>query len=306
MMADMYLPYGVNDDGQLIYIDQVARGRTSLHCPYCGRGLIARKGDVIAPHFAHDGQTCRDVKRSTDAISLPCYDSFYSHVPTKARPLLRAFYRIYNPDDDDTDDKPVRLYRDGMDWLERLELIKPTYNYYRGWTGHELTHAGKVPFGLLSLNLFNQFQAPLLYDKLTHLEAAAHAALGTADEHVAETDLLIYRAQLRRIFGATLYFIEVRTDGKTLHKIGVTSRPLDQRIAEIRADLAPHFGAVEIKPISTWENRGNVELYFKFRYRPFNHPIGALTEYFSFDDVKPVLRDLRRMKPSGYPEYLRT
>jgi hypothetical protein len=32
----MYLPYGVDEQGQLVYIDQVARGKTTLCCPYCG------------------------------------------------------------------------------------------------------------------------------------------------------------------------------------------------------------------------------------------------------------------------------
>jgi hypothetical protein len=40
-----------------------------------------------------------------------------------------------------------------------------------------------------------------------------------------------------------------------------------------------------------------VELYFKHRYKEFNYKIGKLTEYFKFDDIEPVLRDLRRMKP---------
>jgi hypothetical protein len=102
---------------------------------------------------------------------------------------------------------------------------------------------------------------------------------------------------MQRILQTTLYFIEVRTDEGVLHKIGVTTRPIEQRLAEIRLDLVTHFGAVEVVPLGTWAHRGNVELYFKHRYRQFQRPIGSLTEYFAFDDVKCVLRDLRRMKP---------
>jgi hypothetical protein len=295
-MTEIYLPYGIDEDGQLVYIDQVARGRTVLLCPYCGVRLIARKGEVLAPHFAHDGKTCHAASRSLEAIALPCYDSFYSHIPTRARPLLRAFYRIENPDAEIDEDR-VRLTRDDIDWLKSLGLIKPKYNYWRGWDGHELTHAGKVPFGLLSMDLFGRFQTPLLLERLAQLEAAALAAIGTADAHTTETDLSLYRAQLRRVLSATLYFIEMRADGRMLHKIGITTRPLDQRIAEIRADLAPHFGTVELVPIRSWPNRGAVERYFKHRYRRFQHKIGNLTEYFAFDDVRAVKRDLSRMKP---------
>jgi len=42
---------------------------------------------------------------------------------------------------------------------------------------------------------------------------------------------------------------------------------------------------------------GNVELYFQYRYQPFNYRIGKLTEYFQFPNVKVVLQDLYEMKP---------
>jgi hypothetical protein len=49
--------------------------------------------------------------------------------------------------------------------------------------------------------------------------------------------------------------------------------------------------------LGTWDHRGNVEPYFKYRYRRYQRLIGNLTEYFTFEDVKPILRDLRRMQP---------
>src|SRR5690606_35366258 len=95
----------------------------------------------------------------------------------------------------------------------------------------------------------------------------------------------------------SLYFIEVRAPQRILHKIGVTTRLMELRLAEIRADLRPHAGEVELVPLGVCRHRGNVELYYKHRYRRFQQPIVTLTEYFAFDDVKAVLRDLRRMKP---------
>lgn len=278
----MYLPYGVNGDGQLVYIDQVARGRTPLRCPYCGTRLLARKGARVAPHFAHDGATCRDVKRADTAVALPVYDSFRLQLSAKAWAALRALH-----DEGHTVD---------ADWLEELGLVKSFFTPY-GNERYALTHKGKIPFGELSLNLFNQFQEPLIHERHEQLEQAALAALGSADETTALTDLRLFRAQMRRILETALYFIEVHTEQGVLHKIGVTTRPLEQRVAEIRADLIPHFGAVELVPLGTWAHRGNVELYFKHRYRRFQHPVGTLTEYFVFDDVKAVLRDLRRMQP---------
>ena len=48
--------------------------------------------------------------------------------------------------------------------------------------------------------------------------------------------------------------------------------------------------------LGLWEHRGNVELYFKHRYQPFNYRIGKLTEYFVFPNVKLILNDLYEMK----------
>ena len=53
---------------------------------------------------------------------------------------------------------------------------------------------------------------------------------------------------------------------------------------------------VAVSLLGLWEHRGNVELYFKHRYQPFNYRIGKLTEYFAFPDVKPVLNDLYGME----------
>ncbi|HEY9819805.1 MAG TPA: hypothetical protein V6D35_03365, partial [Candidatus Sericytochromatia bacterium] len=49
--------------------------------------------------------------------------------------------------------------------------------------------------------------------------------------------------------------------------------------------------------LGLWEHRGNVELYFKHRYKGFNHRIGTLTEYFVFPNGKTVLNDLYGMEP---------
>ncbi len=40
-------------------------------------------------------------------------------------------------------------------------------------------------------------------------------------------------------------------------------------------------------------------IFFKHHYPVYQEGIGSLTEYYRFEDVKPVLRDLRRMKPKA-------
>ncbi len=83
-----------------------------------------------------------------------------------------------------------------------------------------------------------------------------------------------------------------------MYKIRVTTRPIQQRLAEIKADLLPQSKTVAIQILGTWPHRGNVELYFKHRYHNYNYRIGSLTEYFKFGaaDANTALHELQQMK----------
>jgi transcriptional regulator with XRE-family HTH domain len=61
------------------------------------------------------------------------------------------------------------------------------------------------------------------------------------------------------------------------------SYPIEERVIEIYRDLAAYYKKIEIKILETSASP--------------NYKIGKLTEYFKFDEVEPVLRDLRQMKP---------
>jgi len=65
----------------------------------------------------------------------------------------------------------------------------------------------------------------------------------------------------------------------------------------VQRDVRTHYLDVGVSFLGLWEHRGNVELYFKHRYQPFNYRIGKLTEYFVFPFVKALLQDLCEMKP---------
>ncbi len=60
--------------------------------------------------------------------------------------------------------------------------------------------------------------------------------------------------------------------------------------------MRAHYSDVAVNLLGLWEHRGNVELYFKHRYQPFNYRIGKLTEYFQFPNVKLILNDLYGME----------
>ncbi len=296
----MWLQYGVDKDNTLVDIEDASSGKTRLKCPYCGGALTAKKGKVQEHHFAHSEQTCREVTRTCDreTPTLPLYNSFNINLTGKELEKLKSLWNKYG-----SFDKGV--YReDVLPAFIREGLLR--YNKYLRYACYLFTKLGKIPVGQLSLVLFNQQQEPLMLDKLQDLEKKAVYAYRTTAPNFQEclSDLRIYRAELRKILSTTLYYLEIKAASETLYKIGVTRRAVAERVAEVQRELSAYYPSVSIKVLRTWEHRGNVEKYFKYRYRAFNYKIGSLTEYYKFDDedAKSTLRDLRRMKPKVLSE----
>ncbi|MBD6620540.1 GIY-YIG nuclease family protein [Komarekiella sp. 'clone 1'] len=288
----MWLKYGVNEDGILVCIEDITRGKTSLKCLYCNGELTAKKGKLKEHHFAHHGETCRPVANQ-EFPTLPLYDNFNIQLSSKDLAQLKLLWKEYGAKNYPTSSYLVTpgLIKAGM--LKKNVYIKPP--------AYEFINLGKIPIGALELTQFNAVQEPLLLKKLLKLELAfKHAEYKNAPDLAYRlTDLKLYRAQLKRILSCTLYFLDIQTNKGTLYKIGVTTRPVTMRVAEVEIDLLAHYQTVAIKVLGSWAHRGNVELYFKHRYRDFNHPIGSLTEYYKFNTeaIKIVLSDLQQMQP---------
>lgn len=292
----MWLRYGIDAENTLVAIEDVSSGKTFLKCPYCQSGLTAKKGRIKEHHFAHTGETCRFVagRDKHEIPVLPLYDNFNIQMSGKELEQLKTLWREYGS-------KGCRVSRFLVPrrfvWLGLLqETASPDDS-----SDYEFTQLGQIPFGGLPLMLFNQVQEPKLIYKLSELEEKAERARATNSLFLPERliDLLLYCAQLKRILTHRLYYLEVKVDGQTLSKIGVTRRSIEERVAEVQRELQSHFKTVEIQVLGVWEHRGNVELYFKHRYQEFNHRIGSLTEYYKFgnpDAAVAALLDLRRMQ----------
>jgi len=287
----MWLKFSVAPDGNLASIDEVVRGKTNLACLYCGGSLTAKKGSAKEHHFAHTEETCKPVSQriKTKAFpSLPLYDNFNIQLKGDELEQLKVLWKEYGAQD-------YAIPKDLVKFRWQLKGLLES----EGDRTYQFTDFGKIPVGALSLALFNQVQEPLLLSELRKLEGSVEiaeaAGLSCLDERLA--DLLIYRAQLRRILVNSLYFLEVKANGNIFYKIGITTRSIEERIAEVQRDVRAHYSDVAVSLLGLWEHRGNVELYFKHRYQPFNYRIGKLTEYFQFPNVKVVLQDLCEMKP---------
>jgi len=287
----MWLKFGVAPSGELTSIDEVVRGKTNLACLYCGGGLTAKKDSVKEHHFAHTEETCKRVSQriKTKAFpSLPLYDNFTIQLKGEELEQLKVLWKEYG----------TRDYAIPKDLVNERWQLKGLLES-EGVSSYQFTNLGKIPVGALPRALFNKVQEPLLLSELASLENSVEIALSAGLSCLEErrADLLIYRAQLRRILVNSLYFLEVKADGHCFYKIGVTTRSIEERIAEVQRDVRTHYSDVIINLLGLWEHRGNVELYFKHRYQPFNYRIGKLTEYFAFPFVKAVLQDLYEMKP---------
>jgi hypothetical protein len=287
----MWLKFGVAPSGELTNIDEVVRGKTNLACLYCGGSLTAKKGSVKEHHFAHTEETCFPVSQriKTKAFpSLPLYDNFNIQLKGEELEQLKVLWQEYGA-------KDYAIPKDLVNFRWQLKGLLES----EGSGTYQFTDLGKIPVGALPLARFNKVQEPLLVSELASLEGsvemAVAAGLSCLDERRA--DLLIYRAQLRRILVNSLYFLEVKANGNCFYKIGVTTRSIEERIAEVQRDVRAHYSDVAVNLLGLWEHRGNVELYFKHRYKAFNYRIGKLTEYFAFPNVKVVLQDLCEMKP---------
>ncbi|WP_339380256.1 competence protein CoiA family protein [Coleofasciculus sp. FACHB-SPT9] len=290
-MTDVWLlKFGVSADNKLVDIVDVPSGKSDLVCPYCGVKLVAKKGQIKEHHFAHTGQTCRSVTVKREFPTLPLYDNFNIELSGQALQLLKTLWVSCGQNDWSIP------FSGELKPLIKANLLQK--NPYQNPPGYEFTQLGMIPVGALPLQEFNQIQEPLLLKKLGDIERQVELAKVLKSLNLKErvVDLWLYRTQLRRILEHRLYYLEVKTDSETLYKIGVTKRRLEERIVEIRRDLRSHYKNVELKVLGTWEHRGNVELYFKHCYQPFNYRLGSLTEYYKFDaEASKVLNDLNQM-----------
>jgi hypothetical protein len=291
---DMWLKFGINERNRLVGIADVTSGKTNLVCPYCGGGLVAKKGKVKEHHFAHAGETCRIVETKRELPTLPLYDNFHIQLSGKALQFLQQLWRSCGQNNWEIH------YSNDLKPLVKAKLLQK--NVSLNPPSYEFTQLGQIPVGALPLSEFNQVQEVLWLDKLSDLERKVELAKVIKSLNYAEqvVDLRLYRAQLSRVLSHRLYYLKVKADDATLYKIGVTGRPIEQRIIEVRRDLLAHFQSVEIAVLESWEHRGNVELYFKHRYKKFNYPIGNLTEYYRFeggDEAAAALDDLQKMQP---------
>ena len=188
--------------------------------------------------------------------ALPVYDNFNIELKGEELEQLKVLWKEYGARD-------YAFPKDLVNFRWQLKGLLES----EGSRTYQFTDLGKIPMGALPLALFNKVQEPLLVSELASLEGSVEIAeaVGLSCLEERRADLLITLAQLRRILMNSLYFLEVKADGNCFYKIGVTTRPIEERIAEVQRDVRAHYSDVAVNLLGLWERRGNVELYFKHR-----------------------------------------
>ena len=293
----MIFLYGKDKTDNLIHIDEAKSGNNDLLCVYCGGKLSAKKGSIVAHHFAHQkgqGENCKGASSAFSRIVLgfDYFDSDLTNVQRQALNILidRAFIEGYLlPEWESRNPKsaPHILWKHDIKGVNRLtELFQekgfferkridtPTGNY------GQLHPTDKCKLFRLEMDLKQAF-ATLTHDRNEQAKSI--------DEQESE----MLRLYLDRMAATSLYFLEIHTTQETFYKIGITQREVSERIGEIKSFLkAQNIEIKNIAPLYCLRGLALAEAYFKKKFLKYKKEIDNATEYFCFD--KPTLKEVSK------------
>lgn len=290
----MFLGYGIDSNDNLIYIEQVGRGKTELKCPYCGGFLTAKKGNKKEHHFAHTEETCVATSQER-TFYLPLFDKFH----------LSLSAQEYNA---------LLLWHGGTRISKKMffRLAEKGIFSSRGY-GYSLTKLGKIACGDLSIFLFSQIQENLIIEKYQKLKDDVQVAYqqNVSNKNDLLRDFQIYREQAKRVLNQSLYLLRVIVNNAAIYKIGVTTKVIEEPISDLEQELKTLFGSVSIELLGSWQHWGSLKRYFIYKYQNYlcqyneykekeyrlSSQIGGSNNHFTFSSelIKKVLRDLRRI-----------
>ncbi len=287
----MFLTYGKDAQEELVHISEAKRGDAcGLSCPFCGGALTAKQGDVVGHHFAHQADTCRPASASAEDF-IPSYEGYFVQGLTPAqRRAMESILKRQGNDQRFFDAHSIHSTTlralEAMHFLG-LILTPWIHNRYEQALAH-ITAKG-LAFGCrLSLAEYAAFMASEF--------RRSRAGLEKRDDPGAPIARRMLELEMARVECTALYLLRVEAGGRLIHKIGITARPIEARVAEVEAFLVGHFGTVTITPLFYLPSIPYVEGYFKARYAARQLRIGPATEYFDlgedFDRVQAELSGL--------------
>ena len=311
----MKLPYGLLD-GIFVHISEVHSGRTDVHCPYCNKNLIAKKGKIKRHHFAHDGTSCiqsfnnnlfgiqgrlplqlplcvyATQKTSTIHTNLAALQSTFDSLQkqqadqtTLIPDLLFHLKRLVNYyKDRHLEQKAIQiktLLQEVQTFIRQKIAPFPSFHLIRGepFTAAYTNGQKRCSATQVQEDIY-EFYYPISFDKYVQCLKTYHQTDFNFPE--ITTRINLFQKEVRYFKQFNLYFLEIQTATQVLYKIGLTSRPISSRLKEIEQDLKVHFPISAIKVLFLQKEVAFLETFFKQKYTTYQLPLGQLTEYFSF------------------------
>jgi len=313
----MKLPYGLLSN-QIIHITEVQSGSTGVQCPYCKKALVAKKGKIKRHHFAHAGASCLDnfnqnlfsiqgklpiqlalfifAERKTKSIQehLDGLDQQFSELQKQIRTeeiLLPELFQnleklreLYL-----TKQLPVKASQTQELILQIKHFTSqkiaafPAFHSIKGSPFTKTYTDGTHHCTWEELekdSLDKEYYYPSFFQKYVQCLKNYHTYKTNAPT-ITSTRLL-FQSELSYFKKFKLYFLEIHTEKELFHKIGLTSRPIEIRIQEIRQDLLKFYQQVEVRIVALKNDHAFLETFFKQKYSSYQMKIGVLTEYFHF------------------------
>ncbi len=286
----MFLTYGKDARGELVHISEAKRGDAcGLSCPFCGGALTAKQGDVVGHHFAHQADTCRPASASAEDF-IPSYEGYFLQGLTPAqRRVMEGILKQRGDTPRFFDAHSIHLTTlRALGAMHFLDVIFVSWGYGRHEALARTTNKG-LAFGC---RLSPAEYAAYMWSEFRR----SRASLEKRDDPEAPIARHMLELEMARVERTALYLLRVEADGRIIHKIGITARPIEARIAEVEAFLKERFGKLAITPLFYLPSVPYVEGYFKARYAARQLHIGRATEYFElgeeFDRVQAELAGL--------------
>lgn len=318
-MHDSYLTFGLDSNGEWQYIENVKSGRTTLICPWCKTGLIAKKGFLVAHHFAHDGETCRVSQDAVQAAQIPTFDTFepldaderkylerrakyHNHQKVYPWPSMQAaidrleamrILSVNRQIDPALDNVKASLTKLSGQWLDHMGNPSPQltelFDALRPLTDLDYYWRQKIRVESTTISRdYNRYRL----DKQTSLDGLERAQRFWLDAHwrrqcvVAPDFIPFLHAKLNMLSEQSLYVMHVKGNfGASLPgsfiKIGMTTRDPNTRLKEVMASLKPYGSRIKGEVVAFKAYAGRLERLIQRFLAEHNLTVGTFQEYFS-------------------------
>ncbi|EHZ2727030.1 GIY-YIG nuclease family protein [Vibrio parahaemolyticus] len=306
----MFLNFGIDENNEIVFVDKVESGKTNLVCPFCKEPLQAKKGKVKEHHFAHIGETCRDSKNAVAKTNIPLFDTFTLLTKPELKFIERlttyGYKNMYSfTGSSEAKDTLLNLglieevqdynHRNYQSFIDDLALEMPgmvadnqpspelekLFKIIEKHSNTKLLKKSIIDIKLSKAYRDNDFETKT---NLVDLPRIQQFWIDThrARLELTEPELLpFFDKRVEHLNNQSLYLLRCSVmDGEDFYKIGMTTRPIEERVEEVKRDLKKHVELEDVEVYFNLSGLGRVERLLHKHFTDRRKAIGSFTEYF--------------------------